>query len=144
MAKSNIFEKNPGLLLVTTYVVLLLTNSFIIAIANLLFPQNIVLGTATIPYAWAIALSMSKLSLIGTFASPFIREYEHRTNKMLTNQQWMLLYFVLNAAGLWLIARFAHIYGLGISSWVVAVILAIFMDLAQGMSMMTLEKYRNK
>lgn len=144
MAKSNIFEKNPGLLLVATYAVLLLTNSLVLAIAHLLFPQHIVLGTATISYIWAMALSMSKLSLIGTFAVPFVREYELRSGKMLTNPQWMFLYFILNTASIWLIARFAHIYGLGISSWIVAVILAIFMDLAQGMSMMSLEKYRNK
>jgi pilus assembly protein TadC len=100
MSKSTVISKNPGLLLVATYLLLFLTNSVIISLANYLFPLDIVLGTATLSYFWAIALSMGKFSLIGTFAVPFVREYERHSNKMFTAFQWTLLYLVLNTVSL--------------------------------------------
>ena len=45
-------------------------------------------------------------------------------------------YFVVNLAELWFITRYAEIFGLGVSSWVVLVCLALVADLAQGMAVM--------
>ena len=144
MAKQNTFEQNPGLFLVLTYFVLLIVNSLVILLANAIFPQHVVLSTIHVSFIWAICLSLSKLTLLDTFAIPFVRQYEIRSKRMLSNTEWMILYFILNFVGLWLISRFAHVLGLGLSSWIVAALLALVLDIAQGGVMMRLEKCRTK
>lgn len=144
MAKKGVFEQNPGLLLVLTYVILFFTNCIVIYLAHLLFPQHVVLGTAHLTLYWALILSASELAIIDTFVIPFVRQYEIRAGRMLKSFEWMILYFLLNFITLWIIARFAHIFGLGLSSWVVAALLALILDVAQGFVMMQLEKFRTK
>lgn len=144
MSKNINFKNNPGLVLVISYFLLLTVNSIVIWLANLLIPNLVVLGTWHIPYGWAILHSMGTLALINTFAIPFVREMERVNGKMFTSTQWMIFYFLLNFAGIWLISRFADQFGLGISSWLIAVGLAIVVDVVQGMAMMQLEKYRQK
>ena len=130
------------MILVVTYFILLLVNSFVLALANSWFPQHVVLGTQALTPFSALALSMGALSLINTFAIPFVNQYEKTRKKPLTSKHWMLAYFGLNFTGLWLITRAAEQLGLGITSWVVAVILAVILDLIQGAAMMKLEKLR--
>ena len=55
----------------------------------------------------------------------------------------MLLYFIVNALGLWFITRFAEQFGIGASSWKVIVVVALLLDMAQGMAMMALQKKAN-
>lgn len=141
MAKENT-KPETGMILVKTFFLLLIVNSVVIYVANLLFPKNVVLGTINIPIWWAVVCSMGILALVGTFAVPFIREYEFKSGKMFTNKQWMGTYLLLNFLGVWVIARMATFVGLGISSWVVALVLAIVLDAAQGVGMMQLEKMR--
>lgn len=57
---------------------------------------------------------------------------------------WMKLYFVVNTLSVYLITRFAEIYGLGVSSWIVVLVLAALMDIVQGVSMMQLGKVKIK
>lgn len=135
--------KNPGLMLVFTYVVLFIVNSIVVYLANRWYPQAVVLGTASITAGWALIHSMGTLALIATFAIPFMRWYEDMKGKMLTSKQWMIKYFILNFVGVWLIARFADNLGLGVSSWRVVAVLALVLDFAQGFAMMRLEEYRN-
>lgn len=87
---------------------------------------------------------MSLLALVNVFAIPFVREYEHRAGKMFANNQWMAVYFVINFVGIWLIARFADQVGFGISSWLVAAVLAVVLNVVQAIVMMGLEKFRTK
>ena len=140
MAKTT--AQNTGMMLVITYFILFAVNSLVVLGANALFPQNAVLGTAYITLPWAIFHSMSLLALIGTFAIPFIREYEVKRGKMLTNNEWMIAYLVINFVGVWVVARLADNLGFGITSWMVALVLAIVLDLVQGIAMMQLEKFR--
>ncbi len=135
---------NLGLVLVISYFLIFLVNSLVIYLANLFFPRFVVLGTASITRLWAIIHSMSTLSLINVFAIPFVREYENKKGKMLDSKQWIIAYFLINFVGLWLIARFADNLGLGISSFVVALVLAIPLDVLQGVVMMKLEKLKGK
>lgn len=143
MAKE-VKKPETGMILVKTFGLLLGVNSAVLYLAHLLFPNEVVLGTLNIPMWWAVVESMGILALIGTFAVPFIREYEYKSGKMFTNKQWMGTYLVLNFVGVWVIARMAEFVGLGISSWVVALVLAIVLDAAQGAGMMKLEKTRMK
>jgi uncharacterized membrane protein SirB2 len=85
---------------------------------------------------------MGVLSLINTFAIPLVRVYENERKRMFSTNKWMIAYFLLNFGGVWLIARGSEQLGLGITSWLVALVLAIVFDLVQGVVMMKLEKMR--
>ncbi len=135
--------KEPGMMLVLSYFVLLIVNSVVLYLANTFFPNNVVLGTANIPYLWAIKHSMGALALVGAFVIPFVRVLEKERKKNFTTTEWMLLYFIINTAGIWVIARFAEQFGLGISSWRVAVLLGLVLDFVQGFAMMRLEKMKS-
>lgn len=130
------------MILVITYFILFAVNSLVIYLANLWFPQNVVLGTQSLSPTWALFLSMGVLSLINTFAIPFMNQYEKSRKQPLTPKDWMAAYFVLNFIGLWLVTRAAEQLGLGITSWVIAAILAVILDVSQGIAMMRLEKLR--
>ena len=143
MAKKAPINQETGIMLVITYFIIFVVNALVILIANVLFPEYIVLGTATITKTWAILYSVTALTLLNTFSIPFIREYENRTGKMLKSSRWMIKYFLINFIGLWLISRFAEELGLGLSSWMVAVVLAVVLDVVQGMVMMQVEKFRS-
>lgn len=132
------------MMLVVTYFALFLVNSAVIWLANSWFPQFVVLGTLAFTTSWAIVHSMGVLALFDTLAIPFVRLYEKRRGKMLSSKEWVIAYFVINLAGVWGVARFSEQFGLGISSWLVAVVLAVVLDFLQGIVMMKLEKLRSK
>jgi hypothetical protein len=144
MAKNHSYLANPGIVLLVTYLLLFITNSLVILLANLLAPTHVVLGTAHLSLSWAVCLSMGKLALIGTFMIPIINEAESRRKQVFTPRDWLIVYFIINFIGVWLISRAAGQFGLGISTWITAAILALVFDAAQGMIMMQLEKYRPK
>lgn len=136
------FEHNPGMMLVISYLTLLVTNVVVLYLAHMWFPKYLVLGTLSLTATWALWLSMGKLALINTLAIPFFSEWEHRRGKILSSMEWMLWYFVVDFVGLWLVTRYARIFGLGVTSWVVVAVLALVLDFVQGMVMMKLEKWR--
>ncbi len=133
---------NPGMRLVNTFFVLFAVNSLVIFLANALFPQWIVLGTATFTQTWAIIHSMGLLALVDTFAIPFVREFETGWGEMLSSKGWMVVYFLVNFVGVWAITRFSEQFGLGVTSWMVVVGLALVFDFLQGAAMMWLSKSR--
>lgn len=141
---NKVTTENSGMILVVTFLATLVVNALVIYLANSFFPYWVVLGTLTISLWWAVFHSMAALALIGTFAIPFVRKYEKSRGKMFSSMEWMAVYFVVNLVGIWVIARFPEQFGLGIRSWMVAVILAVILDFLQGMVMMQLEKYRSK
>jgi hypothetical protein len=130
--------------LVTSYFTILATNTIVLHFANIFFPKYMEFGTHELSYTFALFLSMGILALAGTFAIPFVRIYENMRSKMFGSKEWMGLYFLINTAGIWIIARFAFQLGFGISSWMVAVALGAVLDVAQGLAMMVLEKVRVK
>lgn len=131
---------NPGIVLVTSYFVLFAVNALVIYLANVYFPRNVVLGTFNINLGWSIFHSMGTLALINILIIPFIREIERWKGRMLTPMEWMVKYFVINFVGVWAITRFSEQFGLGVSSWLVVVILAAVLDLVQGVAMMQIGK----
>lgn len=134
--------ENPGLTLVATYVILFGVNAVVLYFANVYFPMQVVLGTMSMTATWAIVHSMAKLALIGTFALPFVHEFERMKGRTLSATEMMAVFYVVNFIGLWLIARFSDQYGMGLSAWYVAAALAVVMDFFQGIAMMGLEKVR--
>lgn len=133
-----------GLVLVWSYLALFIVNVVVVYLASIIFPIYVVLGTFSITTGWSLIHSMGMLALLNVALIPFVREYEHKSGKMLTNVQWMGLYFVVNFVGVWLIARFADQVGFGISSWLVAAVLAVALNILQAVVMMTMEKLKSK
>lgn len=115
---------------------LLIVNSVVIWVANYFFPSFVVLGTANISLWWAVLHSMGTLALIGTLAVPAMEYIQEMQGRALTMKDWMIGYLVVNFVGIWVIARFSEQFGLGISAWWVALVVAVILDLVQGLAMM--------
>jgi hypothetical protein len=141
MAKKFSFSKNPGMVLTATFVIMYVVNALVLYVANMLFPQQVVLGTITLTPTWAIILSMSALSLLLTLLVPFAHEAERILDRDLSMPEWMGFYLALNFAGIWLISRFSEQFGLGVSSWIVVLALAAVMNVLQGVVMMQFDKF---
>ncbi len=130
--------------LVVTQFVIFVVDIGTLYLANNLFPDNVVAGTANISTIEALVLASGALTLIDTFTIPFVREFERIRDRKLTNNQWMILYLLLDFSGVWLVTRFAHLLGVGISAWYVALGLAVVLDLFQGVAVMGIERLKNR
>lgn len=136
---------HPNMMMVITFFATLIVNMIVAYVANMWFPQHVVLGTQSMNTSWAILHSMGTLALFLTLAMPFMTELEKKKGSMLTPIDWMTAYFVLNVVGLWLITRCSDQFGLGVSSWLVVVGIAVVLDFLQGMVMMAIgEKTKAK
>ncbi|MFH2118660.1 MAG: hypothetical protein ABII10_02915 [Candidatus Paceibacterota bacterium] len=134
--KTNKFAHNPGMGMVISYIIFWLTNIMVLWLAARWFPQYIVLGTLSLTTTWALCLSMNELALINTLSKPFFR---HQCNKKLINMGGLKSSFIVNFIGVWTITRFAEVFGLGVTSWVVVAWLAIALSLVQRAIMMKLK-----
>lgn len=132
--------KDTGIMLVINYFVFFAVNYLILHFANYFYPENVVLGTQHISRTWALIHSMGTLALINAFMIPVLLEIEKIKGRALTHKEWIVKFYLINFVGVWLITRLADNLGLGISSWTVAAILAIFLSLAQGFAIMKLKK----
>lgn len=137
-------QAKTALTLVYSFFVLFAVNALVIYLANALFPADVVLGTYSISSWWALHHSVTKLSLIVTFAIAFVYYHEWKRGKDYSPREWMLAYFAVNTVAVWMITRFAENMGLGISHWWVAVLLAVALDWAQGFAMMTVAKFQQR
>lgn len=137
-------QAKQGVMIVLSFFVLFLCNTLALYLANLLFPTNVVLGTFALTPFWALMLAGGKLTIISLLVMLLVPYKEWKTKKDLKPTDWMKLYFVVNTVSLYLVTRFAEIYGLGVSSWVVIVALALFMDVVQGITMMQFGKVKIK
>ncbi len=135
-------KENPGMMFVISFAVVALINFIVFYLGNMFFPQNIVLGTMNIPSGWAILLSGIFLSMFTVLMMPFLTEWENRRGSDMSPMELMAVYLLINTVGLWLLTRKSEFFGLGVSSWFVVVILAIILDLVQGMVMMQIDTTR--
>ncbi len=133
-------QAKTGIHLICSFSTLFLVNYLVLHLANMFAPMNVVLGTSSISHWWAMYHSVLAFTLIGTAVMPLVSYYEWKNKVTLKPKDWMLLYLVVNFVALWAISRFAENLGLGISSWVVVLVLAAIFDLVQGMAMMALGK----
>lgn len=146
--KKKVMENSPvkamtGKQLSAMFLVFLLANSAFVYIANSIFPSNVVLGNHLFPPVLALFYSMLIFTLITVGMVPVIETVSESMKYKLKDMDWMVLYFIINTAALWLVAKFALQLGLGISSWFVAVVLAVVLDLIQGiLSMMVVSKVK--
>lgn len=124
--------------LVRLFGIWFVAQSILLAIVSVALPGQIVLGTNTISPLSAVFNSMLTLTLFAVGAIPLLEIIQDTRKVILSKTQWMLFYFAVNAAGLWVISRFAEQIGLGLASWFVAAFLGALMTLLQGFFAMRL------
>lgn len=133
-----------GIMLPITYIILFAVNSLILYFANLLFPNQIVLGNQSVTYGWSFIHSMGTLAMLNLFLIPLVKEYENKTGKIINSLCWMKTYFISNFIGLWILGRFANELGMGLSSWTIALFLAFALSIAQKITMILVGKLKRK
>jgi hypothetical protein len=119
--------------LTVTFVVWFIAHLVIFFLANKLFPQAVVLGTNIFSMWEALLYSMIVFTLITVGFIPVVEMISSSAKRTMSAMDWMVTYFVINTVAIWLVARFAEQLGMGISSWVVAVVLALIVDAVQGL-----------
>lgn len=119
--------------LVVMYGLFLLSNMGVLWAAHLLMPQAIVLGTMNITPVAASFYSMVVLTSVLVGILPLIDAAVAATKMKISNVQWILGYWVINAVALWGIARLAEQLGLGIAGWMVVLGLSFVMNMVQGL-----------
>lgn len=113
------------------YLTFLLGNSVVVYGANMLFPSQVVLGTNIITPFMALVYSMVVFTLIGVGAMPIIQMAADSLKMKLSNNAWMVIYLVINVVALWVVGRFAEMLGLGLASWMVALVLGAVINIVQ-------------
>lgn len=132
--------KNPNLdkvvisftQLSAAFVSFILANSLITLVADLFFPRAIVLGNNELSAFAGLLYSMLLVSIIAVGVMPVVEYLANLKGAKLTNLHWLLFYWLVNAGAIWLAGRFAAVIGFGIRSWLVAVMLGLAFNLAQG------------
>jgi len=122
------------------YFVFWIINSVTIVVANVIFPTLIVLGTANISFWWAVLHSMGKLALIRILAVPAIEYFQEKQGRAANRSSWKFELLAVNFVGLWVVSRFPEQFGLGLSSWWVALMLAVILNATQGWVMKMIYK----
>ncbi len=69
--------------IVINFFVFFVVNVIVLTLANILFPEQVVLGTWGISRNWAIIHSMGTLAMINAFAIPVIQEQIKKKKKKL-------------------------------------------------------------
>jgi len=100
----------------------LLVNGLLVWLSNMIFPSQVVLGTACISKMWAVIYSAVALSIINMFLLPLAEKVKDK--RMVSN-------LLVNVVGVWLVGRLADNLGMGISSWRVAIVMGLMMTATQ-------------
>lgn len=116
-----------------TFIVWFIGHAVVLYLANTFFPEAVVLGTHQFSVYQSLFYSMLVFTLITVGMIPLIEYAAILQKRALSVMDWIVLYFIINTAGIWVVARFAEMLGLGISSWLVAVALGLVLDLVQGL-----------
>ena len=133
-SKSELTSQSTGIMqMIRFFVVFYLVNALVVFLATALAPTQVVLGTHLFSPMTALLQSMAVFTLIVVGAMPVIELLANHFKLKLTDRHWMVSYWLINAAGLWMVGRFAQLLGLGIAGWLVAVILGLVLDIVQGM-----------
>lgn len=147
MAKQTIrpiAQENPGMIFVLSIAIVAIVNFLVLWLANMWFPMNIVLGNVSMSAPWAAALFGTALSVITVLVTPFVTWREQHMKRNMTPAEMMALFFVVNFVAVWLLTRKSEVFGVGVTSWIVVLALAVVFDFLQGMVMMQVEKWRTK
>jgi len=115
--------KNPK-----KFVIVWAVNSFLLVLANSLFPESLELGNASLGTTVAAVFSGFLLTLFTRLAKPVAKNL-----KLVAKGRYVMFmfYWVVNSAGIWLVARVAGLSGFGIARFTWAIGLGLFATLTQ-------------
>lgn len=105
-----------------------LVNSALFYFAPFIFPGTIVTGNARLAPFLASIISGFLLSLADAVTMPV---FDSLKIKLKDEWQWALAYLFVNVLGVWVIARYADLTGVGVANAWVAVLFGAVANLAQ-------------
>lgn len=118
--------------LMTTWFAFLVVTLITYYFFNLLFPTYLVFGTDQISGIAALLQSGALLSLLVVGAIPIIEIIGGALNRKMSDSDWMIIYLAINTIAIWIVSRFAEVVGMGISSWMIALVIGFILTLVQG------------
>lgn len=113
---------------VSRFAIVWLANFLVIYLANSMYPTLWVLGNASLTPLKAIIFSSFLLTVAGKVAREVFPKWGIKVSGRLNK---FLLYWVVNSAALWLIARMAFLTGFGISAYYYALLLGFVAGIGQ-------------
>ena len=96
----------------------------VLLVASLIFKNNVVLGNDKVSTALAAVVC-------GFIITVLITLVKKSDFKVKNENLWAVIYFVVNALGIWVLKRFALMIGLGVSNLFFVAILALILTVAQ-------------
>ena len=105
-----------------------LVNSFIFYFAAFVLVGLVVIGNARLTAFMASVISGFLLALADVAIMPVCNSL---SIKLKDEWQWVLVYLFINVLGVWVIARYADLTGVGITNAWMAVFLGIVLNLGQ-------------
>lgn len=121
-----------GKQIATMFVLFLAANFAALYLMNKWWPTNIVLGTHFFSPMVALLYTVLPLSILAVGLVPVVEYIMDTTNWKANDYHWLVLSFVVNAAAIWSLTRFAEWVGMGVSSWMVVAAMAIVLTAIQG------------
>ncbi len=116
---------------ITPFIGFWVVNSLLIYLANLWLPSNFVLGNARWSPLVAVVLAGLAITII-VVVTTSVKIVLNRVAPALDSMPLTLVYyFFANFAAIWIVARMAEIFGLGISKFTYVAGLALVADVAQ-------------
>jgi|GEM_PF-1423636 len=109
-----------------------IVNAVVLYAANILAPNQIVLGNHLVSPSVGVVMVSVVLSFVIVGSLPLLESVVDLFKLKLKDSHMILFYFVVNTLAVWLLSRFAEMLGFGISSWVVAICLGFVLNLVQG------------
>jgi hypothetical protein len=110
------------------YIIIWLINSILILLANYFWPTNYVLGNAVIPPVYAALFAGFLLTIFCRAMKPVIKRLivKERSRYVMFGVYWFV-----NFAGIWIIARLSFLSGFGISAFYYAIVLGFAANFGQ-------------
>ena len=124
--------------LLRMWVVFFLGTSIALFMFELLFPSLITFGTATITPVRALFQNAAIISFVVVGAVVALEEMCLKHARLSLERFQFLTMLVVNTGMIWLLSRLAEQMGFGISSWIVALVLASILQLIQSSSLKTI------
>jgi len=118
-----------------------LINAVVLFVLNLIFPENVVLGN------WRFSAIEAAIyaSFWQTFFIWVIWDYLLARGTTLKSGVSVWFYFLaVNTVGIWIIARLPHFLGLGIASWLWALVIGILANWLQRIAWSAITKRETK
>ncbi|OGM15433.1 hypothetical protein A2985_02405 [Candidatus Woesebacteria bacterium RIFCSPLOWO2_01_FULL_43_11] len=119
------------------FVLVWLVNYAVLSLANSYFPNFYELGNVNLTTTAATFLSSFLLTLAGRLAKTALTKWGVKADG---RAKRFVLFWIVNSAAIWLIARFASLTGFGIAAYYYALSLAFAATLAQWLTRQVYKK----